>query len=451
MLDVATVDGAREQAAAAAPVQEAAPIRWRLATRIAFRLCVSYFGLYVISTQMLNGLLILPFGDGVPTLGNLESSRKALSWVATHVLRVRYQFLTTQTGSGDQTLDWVQAFCLVVIAVAATTVWSMVDRRRPNYVGLQKWFRLFLRFSLGATMIAYGGAKAIPLQMPAPSLNRLLEPYGNFSPMGVLWYSIGASRPYEIFAGCAELTAGLLLFVPRLATLGALVGLAVSIQIFTLNMTYDVPVKLFSFHLILMSLVLLAPEASRLVNVLILDRTAGPSTEPPLVRRRGARRILFAAQLVFGAYIVFMNVKGGREGWYTYGGGAPKSPLYGIWNVEDMSIDGVMRSPLITDYARWRRLTFQTPTDMSFWRMDDTFVRYSTTIDMNAKTIALTRGSDKDWKASFRFQKPDGERMILDGTMDGHAVHMQVRFFDPKKFLLVSHGFHWIQEAPFNR
>ena len=450
MLDVATVDGLRDQVAAAAPVQEAAPIRWRLATRIAFRLCVSYFGLYVISTQMLNGLLILPFGVDVPTLGNLESSRKALSWVATHVLRVRYQFLTTQTGSGDQTLDWVQAFCLVVIAVAATTAWSMVDRRRPNYVGLQKWFRLFLRFSLGATMIAYGAAKAIPLQMPAPSLNRLLEPYGNFSPMGVLWYSIGASRPYEIFAGCAELTAGVLLFVPRLATLGALVGLAVSIQIFTLNMTYDVPVKLFSFHLILMSLVLLAPEASRLVNVLILDRTAGPSTEPPLVRRRGACRILFAAQLVFGAYIVFMNVKGGREGWYTYGGGAPKSPLYGIWNVEDMSIDGVMRSPLITDYARWRRLTFQTPTDMSFWRMDDTYVRYSTTIDMNAKTIALTRGSDKNWEV-FRFQRPDGERMILDGTMDGHAVHMKVRFFDPKKFLLVSHGFHWIQEAPFNR
>jgi hypothetical protein len=52
--------------------------------------------------------------------------------------------------------------------------------------------------------------KAVPLQMPSPSLTRLLEPYGTFSPMGVL---------------------------------------------------YDVPVKLFSFHLVLMSLI--APDASR--------------------------------------------------------------------------------------------------------------------------------------------------------------------------------------------
>ena len=124
-------------------------------------------------------------------------------------------------------------------------------------------------------MVSYGTAKAIPLQMPAPGLTRLLEPYGNFSPMGVLWYSIGASRPYEIFAGCAELLGGILLFVPRLALLGALVALAVSVQIFTLNMTYDVPVKLFSFHLILMSLVLIAPEVSRLLERARLQSPGG--------------------------------------------------------------------------------------------------------------------------------------------------------------------------------
>ena len=453
MLDVATLNDVREPLVAHPPaaVQEAAPIRWRLATRVAFRLCVSYFGLYVISTQMLNGLLILPFDVGVPDLRSLQLSTRALSWVATRVLRVRYEFLTTQTGSGDQTLDWVQAFCLLAIALAVTAVWSIVDRRRANYIGLQKWFRLFLRFSLGATMLTYGAVKAIPLQMPAPPLNRLLEPFGNFSPMGVLWYSIGASRPYEIFAGCAESSAAVLLFVPRLATLGAIIALADSIQIFVLNMTYDVPVKLFAFHLILMSLFLLAPEASRLANVLILDRPAGPSTQPPLARGRRGRRILFAAQLVFGAYLVFMNFQGARQSWYSYGGGAPKSPLYGIWNVEQMSIDGVTRSPLVTDYGRWRRLTFQTPTTMSFWRMDDTFVRYTTAIDMKTRTIALTSDADKNWKADLRFQQPDAERLIVDGAMDGHAVRMQLRLFDRNKFLLVSRGFHWIQESPFNR
>ncbi len=211
------------------------------------------------------------------------------------------QPLVIASGSGDKIFDWVLAFCFLVFAAVGTVVWSLAARRRLSYVGFHKWFRLFLRFSLGATMVSYGAAKAIPLQMPYPSLQRLLEPFGHFSPMGVLWYSIGASRPYEIFTGCAELLAGILLFIPATATLGALVALACTIQIFTLNMTYDVPVKLFSFHLILMSIFLLAPDARRLLNVFVLNRTAGPSTVPPLGRSQRAIRIGIIAQVVFGA------------------------------------------------------------------------------------------------------------------------------------------------------
>ena len=152
----------------------------------------------------------------------------------------------------------------------------MLDRQRKDYSKLHEWFRLFLRFALGATMITYGSVKAVPVQMPAPSLTRLLEPYGHFSPMGVLWSQVGASRAYEIAVGSAELLGGVLLLLPATALLGALICLVDSTHIFLLNMTYDVPVKLFSFHLVLMSLFLIAPDASRLLNVLLLNRRADP-------------------------------------------------------------------------------------------------------------------------------------------------------------------------------
>jgi hypothetical protein len=41
--------------------------------------------------------------------------------------------------------------------------------------------------------------------------------------------------------------------------------------------------------------------------------------------------------------------------------------------------------------------------------------------------------------------------LILDGNMDSHKMHMQLELVDLNKFLLVSRGFHWIQEYPFNR
>lgn len=63
----------------------------------------------------------------------------------------------------------------------------------------------------------------------------------------------------------------------------------------------------------------------------------------------------------------------------------------------------------------------------------------------------FTKGGDKAWAARFSFQQPAADRLILDGTMDGHTVYMQLQLFDRSTFQLVSRGFHWIQESPFNR
>jgi len=355
------------------------------------------------------------------------------------------------SGSGDKTFDWVQAFCFLVIAAVVTTVWSVVARRRENHVRLHTWFRLFLRFALGSTLISYGASKAIPLQMPYPSLSRLVEPFGHFSPMGVLWSSIGASRPYEIFTGCAELIAGILLIIPSTVTLGALVSLGCMIQVFILNMTYDVPVKLFSFHLVLMSLFLLAPDARRLLNLLVLNRPADRSPVPQPGGTARAIRIGVILQFVLGAYLVGMNIRGAVQAWTLYGGGAPKSPLYGIWNVAYMSIDDVERAPLITDNDRWRRVVFDRPTALTFQRMDDTFARFGSKINMETKSLTLTKQDDPKWTANFSFQKPAADRMILQGEMDGKKVQMRLDLFPREQFLLVRRGFNWIQEYPFNQ
>jgi hypothetical protein len=452
-LDVATIDTLPEPAAPALISQPQAGVepqpRWSLATRIAFRFCFLYFSLYVVSTQMLGGLL--PF-NWVRNLGSTPFFQRIVTWAGVRVFHLAAPPSFQITGSGDKTVDYLQVFVLLVTAGAATVVWSLVDRRRADYRGLNRWFRVFMRFSVGTTMIGYGMVKAIPLQMSAPGLQRLLEPFGNFSPMGVLWASIGASKGYEMFTGFMELIGGVLLFIPMLSTLGAMVTFADTVQIFTLNMTYDVPVKLFSLHLILMSLFLIAPEASRIAKVLVFNRTAGPSEQPPLFRRRSLVLLVLALQLGYGAYLVLDGYAGASQSWWQRGGGAPKSPLYGIWDIEKMTIDGHTRSPLVTDYGRWRRVLFQAPAGITFQRMDDTFLGYGAKIDMAARTIAVTAGPTAP-ASTFKFRRPDPEHLILDGSLDGRTIHMETRLIDRNKLLLVSRGqsFNWIQERPFNR
>jgi uncharacterized membrane protein YphA (DoxX/SURF4 family) len=424
--------------------------RWRLPLRVAFRFCFVYFALYSAATQILVGLFPIPSVE-IPELSSMWPLRPIISWTATHICHVNTPLVFTGSGSGDKTVDWVLVFCLLMFAAVATAVWSVLDRKRQNYVTLHKWFRLVIRFALAAEMLLYGFDKAVPLQMPFPSLTRLLENYGNFSPMGVLWSSIGASTGYEIFAGCAEILGGLLIMLPRTTTFGALVCLADLTQVFMLNMTYDVPVKLFSFHLVLMSLFLLAPDVQRLFGFFFLNRAAGLSAQPELFKTRRANRIALAAQIIFGLLLVAGNSYSGWEGWRTYGGGSPRSDLYGIWDVNQLSMDGQLRSPLLNDYDRWRRVIFDNPTRMAFQRMDDSFARYGAKINLNGKTLTLTKDGDKNWRADFTFERAAPEQLILDGEMDRHKIHMQLQLADRNKFLLVSRGFHWVQEYPFNR
>jgi hypothetical protein len=430
--------------------QEALQSKWSLASRVAFRFCLVYFGLYCAATQIITSLLPVPNLD-IPDPSSLWPASQLVLWTEAHILRIAKPIPYVETGSGDKTFDWAVVTCLLMVSGLATVLWSILDRRRESYNTLYKWFRLFIRLSLAGQMFVYGMDKAIPLQMPFPDLTRLLEPYRDFSPASVLWYFVGASPAYEVFAGCAELLGGILLVFPRTVMLGALVCLADMIQVFMLNMTYDIPVKLLSFHLILLSLFILAPELKRLGDFFFGNRTVGPSNQPQLFVTRRANRIALAAQIVFALWLLGMNVWGGVAAWRKYGGGSPKSALYGIWDVEQLSIDGQTRSPLTNDYGRWRRVVFDFPKTVAFQRMDDSFARFGASIDTNARTIALSKGGDKKWKASLTYQRPAGDQLLLDGTMDSHKVHMQLLLVDRSKFMLVSRGFHWIQESPFYR
>src|SRR5688572_29147168 len=132
------------------------------------------------------------------------------------------------------------------------------------------------------------------------------------------------------------------------------------LQVFVLNMTYDFGLKQISFHLMLLSLYLLWPELRRLRDVVLLDRPVGPSKQPPLFRTLETNRLAVAAQVVFGVYLLAMFTSLSLRYYNGDGGaGAPKSPYYGIWNIEEMSIDGTARPAVLNDYdRRWRRVIF---------------------------------------------------------------------------------------------
>src|ERR1043165_7168728 len=167
------------------------PLPWRGPTLIAFRFMFFYFLLYNIGTF----IDLFPFTDYIAE--KYEAFwQKIIPWVAGHILHLASPITIFSNGSGDTTYDYVKVLTQLVIAVVATLLWSVLDSRRREYRTLHQWFMLLLRIALGIIMISYGAVKVIKSQFPDLSLGRILQPYGDSSPMGLLWTFMGASKSY---------------------------------------------------------------------------------------------------------------------------------------------------------------------------------------------------------------------------------------------------------------
>ncbi len=421
--------------------------RWSLANRILFRFAFVYFVLYIFPFPVTS---ILSDEQVWTPWQNFED--KVVLWVGSHVLGVDVK-IYRPTGSGDTTYDYVHAFTYLSLAAAVTAVWSLLDRKRLSYPRLFQGLRIYVRFYLAFTMASYGAIKVIQSQFPSPTLDRLIQPFGDASPMGLVWTFMGASAAYNFFAGAGEMIGGLLLTTRRTTLLGALVTIGVMSNVAALNFCYDVPVKLFSAHLLLMAFFLVAPDLRRLIDLLVLRRAVAPVEYHPFLARWP--RVRIGALVLRTLVVVAMTgvlLKAAQEGREKYGDLSPRSPLYGIWNVEELETDGKPRPPVLTDAGRWRRVVFDYPKMISVQLMNDNRQRYGLNLDEEKKTLTvMSRRDDTKWSSDLAYSQPEPGVLTLEGTFEGKKIRAKLRRADDSKFLLRERGFHWINEYPFNR
>ncbi|MFG1774248.1 hypothetical protein ACGFIX_32090 [Nocardia salmonicida] len=436
--------------------------RWHPAVRVLFRFGFVVLGIGMAGVWLLHALL-RTFGAPQATVSEVAkwtALHPLTDWVGTHIFDVHIDY--TVTGSGDTAAKWVAVFTLLLVAVPVTAAWSVLDRRRPNYVRLYEWFRLLLRISLVSALLLYGMIKVLPSQMSF-NLERLVEPFGHMSPMAVLWAQSSLSEPYERALGAAEVAAALLLILPVTAGLGSVLAVIVALQVLLMNLTFDVPVKLFALQLFLYATVLAAPDIVRIVRAL-LGRAVEARPQASLLSTPRGGRILLAAQVLMGVWLLGATTVEAYDGWHTYGNARPKSPLYGIWNVTVYSVGGE-EVPALVDFResppnggmpsateRFRRIIFDIPQGITMQRLDDSLVSFPARIDTDQHTITLSKDTTHQWKlATFSYVQPQSDQLILEGSLGGRTVRMQLDQVDLAQYPAVSRGFHWVQATPYFR
>jgi hypothetical protein len=421
--------------------QDQAAVDWSRVQGLAFRFAFVYLTLYYLP---------FPFG-ALPHTDFLAEKYQSLwlklvPWVGKHFLHLSHGIMTSTNCSGDTTYDYVRVLCLLGLAFATTVLWSFLDQSHSNYQRIHQWLRSYVRLSVGAAMLMYGAAKIFRMHFPQPNLYKLLEPVGDYSRMSLLWTFTGASRGYSIFAGCVQMFGGILLFVPRLTTLGALVGLVVFSNIFAFNLGYDLPVKLYTLHILLVCFFLVLPEALRLVNFFLLNRSVASSPETALFNHRRLNAGAMFDHLSLGGILVCTYLYRTHDYEKRNFGAASRPPFYGIWNVDEFMIGGKVLPPLLTDETRWHRAVFQFPKEVGIQSMNGSWTGYGLRQDMAKKTLAMEQPNDPRKEFKFTFSSPDSRSLTFEGSDGENQVRVKLRRVDERQFALLAGGFHWISE-----
>lgn len=424
------------------------PRPWTLSQKFGFRAIFILFS-----------LMILPFPFST-ILGafNLSFLDQAFSdfwnWcaklVATGILGMD-ELAVNPTGSGDKTADWIHYGLGLFITIIGTAVWSVLDKHRSNYYKLWRVFVMILVYYLVYYMAIYGFIKVFWLQMPELRIDRLLKSYGQSSPMGLLWTFMGASKTYSVYAGLSEVIAGTLLIFRRTRTLGGLVTAGVMFNVFMLNMAYDVPVKLFSFQLMIMGLYIALIDYKAIFGLLLYRKAVQPTPWPPFFKSSRANYFLLLAQIIFVGYIYFQRIDQGLSGRKQYGELRPKSPLFGLYDVEHFIKNGDTIPPLLTDNERWQRLILEDPGRSIVIRMDDQLTYYTSETDTVDQILTIKIGRDSLEKTyPLEYTKLE-DGLTLSGVLGGDTLSLKLKTYDLSNFYLTNRGFHWLNEVPWHR
>jgi hypothetical protein len=354
----------------------------------------------------------------------------------------------TGFAGGDTTFHYVRVLCYVATAALAAVMWSVIDMRRTGYCKLDYWLRAFLRYTLAVTMVAFASAKMIKVQFPDPSLTRLVQPLGEFEPTALMWAFIGTSTSYTWFSGAAELLGGLLLFFRRTTTLGALVALAVMLNVVAMNFSYDVPVKLLALHQVLICILLLGPDLGRLLNIFVLDRAVAPARTNRRLECGWLSNILRVTKAVVIGYAVFASFNMALR---AHRNRAVKPPLYGIWQVEEFARNDETLPPLLTATSRWRQVIVRSraPDGMAIKTMDDKITTYSAAYNRDRNTLTISPFLGEKRKDVFSVSTLEADHVVLEGRLGNDTLMVTLRRIDDSQFPLLRRGFHWISDTPW--
>lgn len=416
------------------------PVSWSRPTLIAFR-----FG-FTVALLSLFHLISFPgnylYFDTVRKSFDrwVEPVRSIQARVVRPVGAFAIRLFTGSTGTAEEIAQrYSYALCYLVavllVAAGATIVWSVVDRRRSAYPLLNRWLRAYARYTLALVMMVYALVKVVPTQFGFLTPGELLRPVGQLTRFWVLWDFMVVSTGYTILTGLIELLGCVLLFFRRTTLLGALLLIGALVNVFAMDIAYNVlGAAMVAGLLIALAVVVIAPYAGPLLNVLVLGRAARMPDEP-MTFLSGWRYATLAKVLLL-VLLVSARVSDGLAQRRSYFGRA--HAVYGMFDVSRFVRGGVLVTPLADDGLTWKRVASDGRYDSNSLAVqfaNGDLRQYRLADDAAGQLWTLREGTKVIATLKYAIA-PDGT-VSLDGSIGADPVQLILRPVDMQKLPLL--------------
>jgi hypothetical protein len=217
-----------------------------------------------------------------------------------------------------------------------------------------------------------------------------------------------------------------LLVFRRTARVGAIVAFAAAANVAALNIGYHMTgMAVLSISMLAMSFILIAPDVSRLLDVLVLDRAAPAPAARPLFDNLRLVRAAQVCGLIFlvseSTYILHDQLTTGAH-WRD------RPPLYGAYDVETFVRGGDTIPPLLTDTTRWMRFAVDPSAD-PLMRTGNAYAHImfarnirpiALRVDAARQTMTVIPFASPRQTSEWAYTVPDEEHVVL---IAGDGLH----------------------------
>ncbi len=355
-------------------------------------------------------------------------------WVATNLLG--WSPLLNYRLESDSAGLYLHSGILLFISSSLAFAWHLLEKNDNRKVIYNKVLIEISSFYLSMHLFSYGFSKLFKAQFFFPEPNTLFTPLAYLDRDILFWSAMGTSHTYSVFSGIIELVPALLLIFPRTRTLGALIAFGVMVNVFMLNMGFDISVKLFSAFLIFLCLNVLSAEFRNLYLFFLSDLPIKRNLIG-ISRKNIIYRSIIGLFLIINGMFPFLLAGNFNDDL------APRPDLNGAYEINQFVLNGDSLAPMINDKFRWKRIFVHRRGYFIIQNMQDKMTDYKLKIDETNNILEITDYRNFDLKYSFNIIR-NGDSMSLKGNFIGKDIYLKAVRIDLKKLPISNNNFHWM-------